>query len=247
VKEKMEIVNGLSIHPGIVMGQAYVLTPVPERDRQFDLQVNQKELLFRALSKSTRELEETIAAANALHSERIQIIFEAHKLMVNDPALLETANLRIDRGLSAYEAYQKAAQEIISRFRKLDSAYMRDRIIDIEDATDRVLSAISDTEYEQEFTFSEPRILILPKMKPSILMNCNRSAILGFVSSEGSYDQHSAEIARSIDLPGLVVNDSLPQIHNGDFVLLDSDHGKLYYWAQNEMIDDNWMEKTVKS
>jgi len=242
----MEILKGLAIHPGIVMGKAYIWLPTPEKERQFDLFINQKDLLQNALRKSTSELEETIASANALHSERIQIIFEAHKLMVNDPTLLEIAERLMEKGVTAYEAYQKAAEDIISRFKKLDSAYMRDRIVDIEDATDRVLSAISDTEYEQALSFPEPRILILSKMKPSILMNCHQPSVLGFVSAEGAYDQHSAFIARSKDLPGLVVKDVLSFVKNGDFVVLDADHGALYFQPEEEMIDENWIEKTVK-
>jgi phosphoenolpyruvate-protein kinase (PTS system EI component) len=242
----MEILNGLVIQPGIALGKAHIWISSDEHPFYFDLQVNQKELLEQALKKSTLDLEETISSAQVLYPDSVALVFEAHKLMVNDPLLLEDAFRLVAEGKSAYDAYRQAAQTIIARFERIDNPYMRNRIVDIEDATDRVLSSISDKEYEHALRFPEPRILIIPKMKPSILVNCHPDSIAGFVSAEGAYDQHSGHIARTKTLPGMVSCDILKKIRQGDWILLDADQGKIYLHPTPEKIHEVNQEKSVK-
>jgi phosphotransferase system enzyme I (PtsI) len=135
---------------------------------------------------------------------------------------------------------------IIARFETLNNTYMRNRIVDIEDATDRVLSAISDKEYEHALQFPEPKILLLQKMKPSILVNCHSDSIAGFISAEGAYDQHSGHIARTKNLPGMVSGDILHKTRQNDWVLLDADRGKIYLDPSFEQIGRILQEKSVK-
>jgi len=232
----MESVKGLVIHKGIVLGKATLWNPAEEHAPSFDLYINQKEVLFKALSRSTEELEAAIAESNAIYSEIVSAIFEAHKLMANDPLLIEETLHLIEAGDNAYSAYRKAAQKIIGHFQKMTNAYMRNRVVDIEDATDRVLAAILNTEYEQALSFSEPRILIIKKMKPSILYNCHQPSVAGFLAEEGNYDQHSALIARTKDLPGLIVPGALKLIRQDDMVLLDADHGIVYISPSDETL-----------
>jgi phosphoenolpyruvate-protein phosphotransferase (PTS system enzyme I) len=240
----MEWHKGLIINPGVVLGKASIWVPTDEPAAPFDLFINQREVLTKALLHSTAELESAIASSNALYSDVVSVIFEAHKLMVNDPILLEDALAFIDSGYSAYESYRLAAQKVITHFMKLENEYMKNRIVDIEDATDRVLAAILDVQYEQALQFSEPRILILPKMKPSVLLNCHAPSVVGFVSAQGAYDQHSALIARTKDLPGLIVNDILTHVKDNDLVLLDADHGIVYLHPTEEAIQTIIKRKT---
>jgi phosphoenolpyruvate-protein kinase (PTS system EI component) len=232
----METIKGLVIHKGVVLGKATLWNPEEGQTPTFDLYINQKEVLFKALFRSTEELEATIAESNAMYSDIVSGIFEAHKLMANDPLLIEETIRLIEGGNNAYSAYQKATQKIIGQFQKMTNSYMRNRVVDIEDATDRVLAAIMNTEYEHALSFSEPRILILKKMKPSILYNCHQPAVVGFLAEEGNYDQHSALIARTKDLPGLIVPGALKFIHQDDKLLLDADNGMVYVSPSEEMI-----------
>ncbi|HOW38235.1 MAG TPA: phosphoenolpyruvate-utilizing N-terminal domain-containing protein [Bacillota bacterium] len=242
----MEILNGLVIQPGIALGKAHIWISSEEHPFYFDLQVNQKELLEQSLKKSTVDLEETISSAQILYPDSVALVFEAHKLMVNDPLLLEDAFRLIAEGKSAYEAYRQAAKTIIAQFETIDNTYMRNRIVDIEDATDRVLSSISDKEYEHALRFSEPRILIIPKMKPSILVNCHPDSIAGFVSAEGAYDQHSGNIARTKTLPGMVSFDITKKVRQDDLVLLDANRGKIFINPTPALIREISREKLVK-
>ena len=224
----MNFLSGLSIQNGIAYGKVHKLVPTTESKLDFDLLINQKEVLDSALKSSTEAIENTIRNSSSVFNETVVMIFEAHKLMVKDPMLLQEAYHLIDQGISAYEAYKTAANNIIDLFKSLANDYMRNRIIDIEDATDRVLYAIQDTEYELKLMFDQPRILVLPEMKPSMILSCDKEHISGFVVQSGSYDQHASFIARSKGIPGIIIDNAMTLINDTDLVLLDASKGIIY-------------------
>ncbi len=224
----MQAIQGLIIHRGTALARAYKVSDKNKHNAITNTLINQKMVLTEALRLSTEKLQQQISGDLNRYSDTVKMIFEAHKLMVNDPILLEAANLLIDRGLSAYEAYRQATTNIIEQFRFLQSDYMRNRIIDIEDATDRVLSTIIDTEYAHVFRFAEPRIVVMDKTKPSLVVNCHKPFVVGIVGKEGAYNQHSSMIAREFDLPGLIVGIAADEIRDGDWLLLDAEQGVLY-------------------
>ena len=224
----MNFLSGLSIQNGIAYGKVHKLVPTTESKFDFDLYINQREVLQSALKSSTEAIENTIRNSSSVFNETVVMIFEAHKLMVKDPMLLQEAYQLIDQGTSAYEAYKTAANNIIDLFKSLANDYMRNRIIDIEDATDRVLYSIQDTEYELKLMFDQPRILVLPEMKPSMILNCDKEYISGFIVQNGSYDQHASYIARSKGIPGIIISNAMNLINETDQVLLDASKGIVY-------------------
>jgi len=232
----MQPIKGLIIHHGKALAKAYIVSNNNEYNNIKNALINQKKVLEEALRLSTNKLQQQITNDLNQYSDTVKMIFEAHKLMVNDPLLLEAAYALIDGGASAYEAYRQATKNIIEQFRFLQSDYMRNRIVDIEDATDRVLSTIIDTEYAHEFQFEEPRIVVMDKTKPSLVVNCHKPYVVGIVGKEGAYNQHSSMIAREFDLPGLIVGVAANQIRNGDLLLLDAEHGTLYINPTAELI-----------
>ena len=224
----MNELSGLTIQNGIAYGKIHKIIPTKESNVEFDLFINQKEILNRALQISSEELEKTISTSTLEYDDRIAMIFEAHKLMVKDPMLLEESYKCISQGMNDYQAYKTAAENITDQFKNLSSDYMVNRIIDIEDATDRVLLAIQDTTYELQLAFDQPRILAMPEMKPSIMLGVNRNHISGFIVESGSYDQHSSVIARKKGIPGMIVRDVMMVLNDNDWVLLDADKSVIY-------------------
>ncbi len=224
----MNYLSGLTIQSGIAYGKIHKINPTKESETNLDLYINQKDILNQALQTSSEALEQAINLSTIEFNDRIAMIFEAHKLMVKDPMLLEETYRYIDQGMNAYQAYKTAAENIISQFKKLSSDYMVNRIIDIEDATDRVLYAIQDKTYELNLAFDHPKILVLPEMKPSLILNVDRKHISGFIVASGSYDQHASVIARKKGIPSIIIDNAMKLINEDDLVLLDGIKGIVY-------------------
>lgn len=224
----MEQISGSIINRGIAFGHVYILREKQRQPHHNNGRIDPLDVLMKALSNSAEQLDQLARITHYEMNEGISIIFEAHKLMISDPLILERAKALIEHGFGAYEAYRQAANEVIETFEKLDNDYMKNRIIDIEDAAERVLSAIENVQYEIELRFPTPHILVLEKMKPSVLINCDRDSISGIVSASGSYNQHSGTIVRMKDIPTLVVPHILDQIQENDLALIDAEQGLLY-------------------
>lgn len=224
----MKSYSGIVINQGIVYGSVFKLKQYYREDLKTSSKTDQMSVLENALVKSTKRLEEQIKTTHMLYSETVSIIFEAHRLMVNDPIILDRARELIGEKHNAYDSYRQAADEVIEKFLRMDNEYIKNRIIDIEDATERVLSEIEEIWYDSNMDFQEPRVLLLDKMKPSVLIDLDKDNIIGLIAEEGSYNQHSGTIVRKRDIPTMVVKGIMSIIGDQDKILLDAVEGTIY-------------------
>lgn len=222
---KMHVMKGYGITRGAVSGRIFVYRPTSGGEPAFDLSINQSEVLQKAIERSVADLEKDVSESRTADGDAVRMVFEAHKLMVNDPLLVDAALALIDAGASAYHAYKTASEQIVSQFLLLTNDYMRNRVIDIIDATDRVLHALVAVEYEREFNFLEPHIIVMDQMRPSVIRNCHKPHVVGFVVESGAYDQHSSLIARAKDIPGVVIPGITKLLQDGDYVTIDGTAG----------------------
>jgi len=221
----MLVLKGYGVNGGSASGIVFRYQPDSGGEPKFDLLINQRETLQAAIDRSVADLEKAVSESRTENGDAVRMVFEAHKLMVNDPILLDDAFARIEAGETAYHAYRTAAENIVIRFRSLKNDYMRNRVIDIIDATDRVLHQLVAAQYERAFSFSEPRIILMDQMRPSVIRNCHKPHVAGFIAEYGAYDQHSSLIARIKELPGVIVPGALKSLQSGDCVTIDGDSG----------------------
>ncbi|MCK7487819.1 MAG: hypothetical protein MZU97_21700 [Bacillus subtilis] len=142
----MRSIYGMPIHEGVVYAKTYKVFDNPFSTSRLDLYANQLDVLNQALSVVAKRIAAESEAIASGYSDAAALVFEAQKLMVADPFLLDRAKQAIASGMNAYDSYRFAANEVILMFEQLPNSYMRDRVVDIEDVTDRVLRAIVDAE-----------------------------------------------------------------------------------------------------
>ncbi len=239
----MTTYKGTTINQGLAFGRVYKLVKITEDIDNTVENIDQAAVLDMALAKSTEKLEEQVRTANMLYSDAVSIIFEAHKLMANDPLIVNRAKELIHQNHNAYDSYREAADEVIEEFSRMDSDYIRNRIIDIEDAVDRVLAAIEDLKYEIALNFENPRILVVDKLKPSLTLSLEKTSIIGVISETGSYNQHSGTILRTKDIPTIVIRGCMRLLDDQDTVLLDASEGALYVNPDRQFVDAYFKER----
>jgi phosphoenolpyruvate-protein phosphotransferase (PTS system enzyme I) len=234
----MEIINGNVISPGIAFGKAYVL-----QDEEIACCANltpalEKENLNKAIEVATEKIELQISKANKQYDYQISEIFEAQKLIVNDPVLIENTIQYIDSGLNSIEAYQKAAHDFIKIIESSDNEYMLGRIIDIIDATEGVIKKLGNDQTKRIYRFDEPTILIVKDVKPSTIFSSFESNVCGYISGKGYFHQHSGIIGRKIKIPEIIIKDILSIIKGGESILIDGDDGKVYINPKKEIVSN---------
>ena len=201
--------NGLGVSPGIGIGRAVVVSRgsrelrfrVPER--RVDLEIAR---LHAARDQSRVQIdqikERIAAAAGAEHA----YIFDAQRLMLDDPMLVDRAAaiIRQDR-LNAESALQRSLNELSALFDQVDDPYLRERKGDIADVVGRLwmnLRAEGDP-MQGVRDLEGPFVLVADELNPSLIAQLDTERFVAFVSDAGSWTYHTSILARSLHIPAV--------------------------------------------
>lgn len=218
---------GLAISEGVCYGKIVFIHNNTEYSQiDFDSS-KQMEVFLRAIELVTKQIDLDMVQAKSVSDSRIVDIFEAHKHIVNDPVVVLSTKEYINGGLSAIEAYTKSVSQILEKFKKIVDPYMLGRIVDIIDATDRVKAILLGNRNETLPIHDEPSILIIKELKPSIIFASEKSNIKGFISEKGLFNQHSSIIARTLKIPGIILNNIFDVVTENDYLLVNGNTGEL--------------------
>ncbi|MCK5732326.1 MAG: hypothetical protein KAH13_04855 [Tenericutes bacterium] len=230
------------ISSGIAYGKAIILKREDLHECCNNTNENELSKFIKSIAKVTLDIEDKINKSKVQISERVSEIFETHKLIVNDPIVIEKTKDFINNGAKAFSAYDKAIKEVLDQFSKIDNEYMLGRIIDIIDATDRVKAEINNQKYNFVLDIQEPSILILEDIRPSVIYDVKNIYVKGFITEKGYFYQHSGIIARTLKIPGIVYFNIFKKIKSDDFVLLDCLKGEIYINPSSKVISTKMEE-----
>ena len=224
---------GAGASPGIARGKIHVvrdeLDDVP-RYRIAPSQIADEIGRFEAALIQTRmqilkmqqRIAESIGAKDAA-------IFDAHLLVVEDRTLIDEVLRKLETDLCNVEwVFQEVATTYAETLNKIDDPYLRERALDIQDVTKRVIRNLQGKAPKTFLGLSEPHILIAHNLTPSDTAAMNRERVLGLATDLGSRTSHTAIMARSLNIPAVVgLHDITERLETGQHVLLDGTNGFL--------------------
>ena len=223
--------HGVGVSPGIARGTVFVLRPEEEEppvrhidDSEIPSEIARFEsalLLTRAqiLEMQTRSAE-AIGAKDAG-------IFDAHLLVVEDRTLIDEVLRTLNRDKYNIEhVFQQVANRYSKTLSEIDDPYLRERALDINDVTRRVVHNLMGKNPRTVAEIDVPHILVAHNLTPSDTAQLNRHLVLGFATDVGSKTSHTAIMARSLNIPAVVgLRDVSEELDTGDHVLLDGYNG----------------------
>src|SRR5881296_747057 len=156
-------------------------------------------------------------------------IFDAHLLVVEDRTLIDEVLRKLETDLCNVEwVFQEVATTYAETLNKIDDPYLRERALDIQDVTKRVIRNLQGKAPKTFLGLSEPHILIAHNLTPSDTAAMNREHVLGLATDLGSRTSHTAIMARSLNIPAVVgLHDITERLETGQHVLLDGTNGFL--------------------
>jgi phosphotransferase system enzyme I (PtsI) len=156
-------------------------------------------------------------------------IFDAHLLVVEDRTLIDEVLRKLETDLCNVEwVFQEVATHYAETLTKIDDPYLRERALDIQDVTKRVIRNLQGKAPKTFLGLSEPHILIAHNLTPSDTASMNRERVLGIATDLGSRTSHTAIMARSLNIPAIVgLHDITAKLETGQNVLLDGTDGLL--------------------
>ncbi len=225
--------EGAGVSPGIARGQIHVVRDDFDdvaRYRISPSQVTDEIGRFEAALIQTRmqilEMQQRIAESIGAKDAAI---FDAHLLVVEDRTLIDEVLRKLEADLCNVEwVFQEVATTYAETLNKIDDPYLRERALDIQDVTKRVIRNLQGKAPKTFLGLSEPHILIAHNLTPSDTAAMNRERVLGLATDLGSRTSHTAIMARSLNIPAVVgLHDITERLETGQHVLLDGTNGFL--------------------
>ena len=236
--------QGIAVAPGIARGPAMVQW---EEDEEIplrkitDAELPEEIARFESALISTRaellDIQQRIA--NAIGSDDASI-FDAHLLVVEDRTLIEEVLRSLDRERCNVEyVFHQVAEKYCRTLAEIDDPYLRERVVDIEDVTRRIIRNLLGKSHEAAISSDQPHIVVAHNLTPSDTAQLNRELVLGFATETGSRTSHTAIMARSLEIPAIVgLHGICQKLTSGDEILIDGYNGLLIVNPSPETLEE---------
>jgi phosphotransferase system enzyme I (PtsP) len=157
-------------------------------------------------------------------TEQVQVL-ETYRMFANSKGWLRRMEEDIARGLSAEAAVEKEQSHARARMAQATDQYLRDRLHDLDDLSNRLLRILTGQGRETGAAMPENPILVARNIGPGELMEYGRN-LRGVVLEEGSVGSHAAIVARALAIPLIVHAERITnEALTGDRIMLDGDQG----------------------
>ncbi|ATG36274.1 MULTISPECIES: phosphoenolpyruvate--protein phosphotransferase [Phaeobacter] len=159
--------------------------------------------------------------------EQLQVL-EAYRMFANSKGWMRRMEEDIGRGLSAEAAVEKEQSQARARMGQVQDAYLRERLSDLDDLSNRLLRILTGQGSETGAELPDDPVLIARNIGPGELLEYGRN-LRGIVLEEGSVGSHAAIIARALAIP-LVVHAKriTTEALNGDHIMVDGEQGVVH-------------------
>ncbi len=226
------MLRGIPVSQGVSQGRVVVLNRsriVPAK-AGFELgdQAGEEDRLKTALAETRAQI---LAVQEKLRDElgaKESLIFDAHLLVLEDPALLEEVHRQVrEEHLTPEFAFYTASEKYATALSAVEDSYLSERAADIHDVTQRVLGNLMGQPQQAGVSdLTEPCIVVANDLTPSDTAQLDPAKVLGFVTEVGSRTSHTAILARSMQIPAVLgLGESIEKLKPGQTVLLDGFNG----------------------
>ena len=226
--------RGIGVSPGIVMGPVVLADRTLFSSRKIYVPpyrvADEIERLNEALRRTRDEITIIKDQVRAMAGDEHAFIFEAHLLILQDPALtsglerlIREENIRTESALSeVHEHYRRV-------FDAIADEYIRQRQADVTDVLTRIYRNLDAGEKPSVSDDLRGKILVAHDLLPSeAAIRLSQGGVLAVVLDMGGPTSHAAILARSLDIPTVVgLRDITQQVSAGDELIVDGTDGEV--------------------
>ncbi|MDO7908146.1 phosphoenolpyruvate--protein phosphotransferase [Paenibacillus sp. JX-17] len=233
-------ISGIAASAGIAIARAFILEHPDYSVEKRSVEDTQAEVskLDAALAQSQSELEAIKERTLQELGEKKAEIFASHLLILNDPELIDPVKAMItNEKVNAEFALNETANQFISMFENMKSAYLQERAADMRDVTKRILNHLLGLKFMSPAEISEETIVLAEDLTPSDTAQLNRQYVKGFATNIGGRTSHSAIMARSLEIPAVVgTKEVLSQAKSGDLIIVDGLDGNVFINPSDDIV-----------
>ena len=215
--------------PRVVVTNPVADDPVAETER------------LRAAVGQLRVSVDDLLSVETLDKEQVAVL-EAYRMFAHSRGWLRRMEEDIAAGLSAEAAVEKEQSTARSRLEQVGDAYLRERLHDLDDLSNRLLRILTGQGRDTGAAMPENPVLVARNIGPGELLEYGRK-LRGVVLEEGSVGSHAAIVARALAIPLVIHAERITsESLNGDPILVDGDQG-IVHLRPDEKVTRAFREK----
>ncbi|TVP73471.1 MAG: phosphoenolpyruvate--protein phosphotransferase [Rhodobacteraceae bacterium] len=196
-----------------------------------------------AVAQLRVSIDELLATAGTRDKEH-QEVLQTYRMFAHSRGWMKRMEEDIRLGLSAEAAVEKEQSTARARLERVPDAYLRDRLHDLDDLSNRLLRILTGQGRETGATMPDRPILVARNIGPGELLEYGRN-LRGVVLEEGAVGSHATIVARALAIP-LVIN--VPRITTealtGDHILVDGTEGMVHL-RPDDSVTSAFRDKTA--
>ena len=220
---------GIAASPGVAIGKVHPIdrrrARVPRYHIAADDVPDELERLDHAIRDSVEQLQ---AIRESLGEGEQGDILDAHRMMADDPSILEGARALVrEELLNAEWAVRRTFREVSEKLG--NDGYLAERRADLDEVSDRIIHNLVG---EQPIEADQPpddAIIVaydLPTADAAVLLSGGR--VRGLVTDFGSKTSHTAILARALEVPAVVGAGQASELcRAGDLIAIDGNTGEV--------------------
>jgi phosphotransferase system, enzyme I, PtsP len=180
----------------------------------------------RAVQNTTNQIQELQSRFEQRLAEGTSLIFTAHLMILKDKRFAREMAKQIKNGIPVPAAVKTVAKHYIELFESSPFEHVKDKANDVKDLAGRILNNL-DRSSQDAGLLSENRIVIAPELCPSDVLRLASENIKGIILVGGGVTSHVAIIARSLQIPMIIVNrPELLDLPEGTPIILDAESAR---------------------
>ena len=196
-----------------------------------------------AIETLRTSVDDMLTQTTTVSAEQVQVM-ETYRMFANSRGWIRRMEEDVELGLSAEAAVEKEQSLARSRMNQATDAYLRDRMHDLDDLSNRLLRILTGQGKDTGAEMPENPILVARNIGPGELLEYGKT-LKGIVLEEGSVGSHAAIVARAWAIPLLIHAQGITtEALNGDTILVDGDQG-LAHLRPDETVQTAFRDKVA--
>lgn len=183
----MRSFRGKAAYKDIALGNIYVFHKKQYEINREPIEDIEAELarFSRARQKAVEQLGELSEKTKQATGKDSAAIIQAQQIILLDEEYIKTVEQKIiEESTNAEYAVFKTGMDLVYIFTQMEDEYTRERAVDIQDVTERMIRCLSD-KTEELTCLKDASIVVAEELTPSETIHLDKSKILAFVTVRG--------------------------------------------------------------
>lgn len=242
-KNNVEVrLTSRAVSRGVAIGKIVCLHGQTRQFYKLNLKESQIEREIRRFSAAVRltkrQLNKISLHNKELRNDKKANIFDVHLLILEDKSLISKIETKIkEQKVNAEWAVKLILDGYISNYKTISDEHLRDRYIDLQDISDRLLNSLGGGK-KSNLRLKEDSIIVAKEVKPSTLIELTDSKPKAIITENGGWTSHTFILARELNLPSVTgMKNILRRVQTGDDVIVDGYNGQVILHPTAETVE----------